>query len=201
MSSFRIRSNLQSKPGKLIQPRPGQATPNKIAWFYSVLFVRIRTYQWVTAIPNKNSSPRRSPCSFVSVYCDNVGRILIFAKRESNNRRVATSPCRGRRPRPPARRSVHCKIHHSASFDFPEAIVSKNPTTEPAIDVEPAPLALIDGSAPSGLDFPISTRTPRSLPETDRGAAAQTNSPCFPVKPRPSLPDDPRIAALLHSSQ
>jgi hypothetical protein len=42
--------------------KPGQANPNKIAWICLVLFVRIGTYQWVTAIPNKNFlSSRPSP--------------------------------------------------------------------------------------------------------------------------------------------
>jgi hypothetical protein len=36
----------------------GQANPNKIPWICLVLFVRIGTYQWVTAIPNKNFPPR-----------------------------------------------------------------------------------------------------------------------------------------------
>jgi hypothetical protein len=33
--------------------KPGQANPNKNVWICLVLFVRIRTYQWVAAIPNK----------------------------------------------------------------------------------------------------------------------------------------------------
>jgi hypothetical protein len=36
--------------------KPGQAHPNKIAWICLVLFVRIGTYQRLTAIPNKNFS-------------------------------------------------------------------------------------------------------------------------------------------------
>jgi hypothetical protein len=43
-----------------------QANPNKIGWICLVLFVRIGTYQWVTAIPNKIFSPpfprRQAPC-------------------------------------------------------------------------------------------------------------------------------------------
>jgi hypothetical protein len=34
-----------------------QAKPSKIAWFYLVLFVRIGTFQWVTANPNKKIFP------------------------------------------------------------------------------------------------------------------------------------------------
>jgi hypothetical protein len=47
-----IGRGFQAWPSK---SKPGQANPNKIAWISLVLFVRIGTYQWVTAIPNKNS--------------------------------------------------------------------------------------------------------------------------------------------------
>ncbi|HKI16207.1 MAG TPA: phosphoribosyl-ATP diphosphatase, partial [Roseiarcus sp.] len=36
-------------PARPSYSKPDQADPNKNAWFYLVLFVRIGTYQWVTA--------------------------------------------------------------------------------------------------------------------------------------------------------
>jgi hypothetical protein len=38
------------------QTKQGQIKPSKIAWFYLVLFVRIWTFQWVAANPNKKFS-------------------------------------------------------------------------------------------------------------------------------------------------
>ena len=44
--------------------KPHQIEPSKIAWFYLVLFVRIGTFQWVTANPNKKISvPPLSRCA------------------------------------------------------------------------------------------------------------------------------------------
>src|SRR5208282_6714341 len=40
------QSPVQARPSK---SKPRQANPNKIAWICLVLFVRIGTYQWVTA--------------------------------------------------------------------------------------------------------------------------------------------------------
>jgi hypothetical protein len=62
---------LQAQPSK---SKPGQAHPNKIAWICVVLFVRIGTYQWVTAISNKNFllSPRLIAKARPS------GRALVF---------------------------------------------------------------------------------------------------------------------------
>jgi len=37
-------------PAKQTQTQPRQANPKKIAWICLVLFVRVGTYQWVTAI-------------------------------------------------------------------------------------------------------------------------------------------------------
>jgi hypothetical protein len=48
------RRPVQINPNKTKQ---GQIKPSKIAWFNLVLFVRIGTFQWVIANPNKNSSP------------------------------------------------------------------------------------------------------------------------------------------------
>jgi hypothetical protein len=51
----RLSSRLvQAKPNK---SKPHQINPSKIARFYLVLFVRIGTFQWVTANPNKKSCP------------------------------------------------------------------------------------------------------------------------------------------------
>ena len=81
----------QARPSK---SKPRQANPNKIAWICLVLFVRIGTYQWVTAIPNKNFSPlalrliakRASPgAPSFSDYCNDVGRLPIFARGESKD--------------------------------------------------------------------------------------------------------------------
>jgi hypothetical protein len=36
--------------------KSNQINPSKIAWFHLVLFVRNRTFQWVTTNPNKNLS-------------------------------------------------------------------------------------------------------------------------------------------------
>jgi hypothetical protein len=47
----------QIKPSK---SKPTQIKPSKITWFYLVLFVRIGTFQWVTANPNKKSFPYRT---------------------------------------------------------------------------------------------------------------------------------------------
>src|SRR5271166_6801078 len=41
--------------------KPDQAKPSKNAWIYLVLFVRIGTFQWVTAFPNRKFSLPR-PC-------------------------------------------------------------------------------------------------------------------------------------------
>jgi hypothetical protein len=80
------------------ESKPGQANPNRIAWISLVSFVRIRTYQWVTAIPNRNFSSRPSPyrparlarraspgAPSFSDYCEDVGRLPIFARWESKN--------------------------------------------------------------------------------------------------------------------
>src|SRR5271157_1515538 len=77
----------QARPSK---SKPRQANPNKIAWICLVLFVRIGTYQWVTAIPTKNFFsppsllPRRATPgrALVSDYCDNIAQLPIFARRE-----------------------------------------------------------------------------------------------------------------------
>jgi hypothetical protein len=47
-------SQIQARPSK---SKPGQAIPNKNAWICLVLFVRIGTFQSVTAVPNKNFLP------------------------------------------------------------------------------------------------------------------------------------------------
>jgi hypothetical protein len=54
-----FRANGQIIPRKT---KPNQIEPNKIAWIYLVLFVRIGTFQWVTANPNKKSFPRVTLC-------------------------------------------------------------------------------------------------------------------------------------------
>src|SRR5271165_3776087 len=41
--------------------KPRQANPSKNPWICLVLFVRIGTFQWVAAIPNKKFSPPPSP--------------------------------------------------------------------------------------------------------------------------------------------
>ena len=46
--------SVQAKPNKTKQ---NQIEPSKIAWICLVLFVRIGAFQWVTANPNKKSSP------------------------------------------------------------------------------------------------------------------------------------------------
>ena len=47
--------SVQTKPS---QTKPDQINPSKIAWFcLLVLFVRIETFQCLTANPNKNSRP------------------------------------------------------------------------------------------------------------------------------------------------
>jgi hypothetical protein len=48
------RRAVQINPNKT---KPGQIKPSKIAWCNLVLFVRIGTFQWVTANPNKKISP------------------------------------------------------------------------------------------------------------------------------------------------
>src|SRR5271165_3198928 len=53
--------------------KPSQTNPNKIAWISLVLFVRIGTYQWVTAIPNKNfllpfPCPQRASLGACSIF-------------------------------------------------------------------------------------------------------------------------------------
>ena len=48
----RTGSGGQTNPS---QTKPSQIKPSKSAWFNLVLFVRIETFQWVTANPNKNS--------------------------------------------------------------------------------------------------------------------------------------------------
>src|SRR5208282_3362253 len=53
---IQIPPHPQPKPGPS-KPKPSQANPNKMAWICLFLFVRIGTYQWVTAIPNKNFFP------------------------------------------------------------------------------------------------------------------------------------------------
>jgi hypothetical protein len=83
-----VAPNLNPIPARPSKAKPGQANPNKIAWIYLVLFVRIGTYQWVTAIPNKNffsstfafiaNAPRQAP-SF-SDEQHNVGYLQIFCK-------------------------------------------------------------------------------------------------------------------------
>ena len=52
------RRPVQINPNKT---KPGQIKPSKIAWFNLVLFVRIGTFQWVTANPNKKSLPLSGP--------------------------------------------------------------------------------------------------------------------------------------------
>jgi hypothetical protein len=44
-------SSFQANPS---QSKQIQIGPSEIAWIYLVLFVRIETFQWVTANPNKN---------------------------------------------------------------------------------------------------------------------------------------------------
>ena len=84
--------------------KPSQAKPNKNAWFCLVLFVRIGTFQWVTAIPNKKirlrlrmcakclkpipHSPFSSPdawrgAGLIRRIGKRIARILDFAKRLS----------------------------------------------------------------------------------------------------------------------
>jgi hypothetical protein len=46
-----------SSPAKSVQTKP-----NKIAWICLVLFVRIGTFQWVMAIPNKKLASSRAVC-------------------------------------------------------------------------------------------------------------------------------------------
>jgi hypothetical protein len=70
--------------------KPGQANPSPAKQIqincldFLVLFVRIGTYQWVTANPNKNFSPplrlvaRRARS--LSDYGYHVGRIPIFSR-------------------------------------------------------------------------------------------------------------------------
>src|SRR5208282_827828 len=67
--------------------KPRQANPSKNAWFCLVLFVRIGTYQWVTAIPNKKfllvpllASGRLASHGFVSDDPAKIARLQIFTK-------------------------------------------------------------------------------------------------------------------------
>src|ERR1700722_18600749 len=54
----------QTNPSKT---KPDQIRPSKIAWFYLVLFVRIGTFQWVTANPNRIFLPLSHCASNVTV--------------------------------------------------------------------------------------------------------------------------------------
>jgi hypothetical protein len=64
----------QTNPSKT---KHHQIKPSKIAWFYLVLFVRIRTFQWVTANPNKKIFP------YVTLWLNGNAYSLL------------ASPCRG----------------------------------------------------------------------------------------------------------
>jgi hypothetical protein len=74
-------SRHDAEPGPS-KSKHGQANPNKVAWICLVLFVRIGTYQWVTAIPNKNFPPFASslgaPSFLTSAY--DVGLVPILAR-------------------------------------------------------------------------------------------------------------------------
>jgi hypothetical protein len=72
---IQIPPDPQSKPGPS-QSKRGQANPNKIAWICLVLFVRIMTYQWVTAIQIRisplafalsPSAPRQARLRFLTI--------------------------------------------------------------------------------------------------------------------------------------
>jgi hypothetical protein len=77
-----------------------------------------------------------------------------------------------------AQRSRHCKIHHSTDFYFPEPVVLKNRTTEFAIGVEPAPLALTDGSRPPGLECTANNNAVSVLRSAPRATAIIALPPC-----------------------
>ena len=68
-AASRSRPRGQANPS---QSKPDQIRPSKIAWFYLVLFVRIGTFQWVTANPNKNLVPHVTLC----LECHNAFSLL-----------------------------------------------------------------------------------------------------------------------------
>ena len=63
----------QANPNK---SKPHQTNPNKIAWFYLVLFVRIGIFQWVTANPNKIFLSRLSSRPGLWTKCQNHSSLL-----------------------------------------------------------------------------------------------------------------------------
>jgi hypothetical protein len=89
----------QTNPSK---SKPHQIKPSKIAWIYLVLFVRIGTFQWVTANPNKKT----------------LSRLRLGAKR------LKRLPLSFSPPRSLARRGLSIRQWkiHTTYFLFPQII-------------------------------------------------------------------------------